>query len=189
MATINPAVPQVYMPAGSTGTPLIRRYSAASHVTDGALVTLSSGQISPAGANVASGILGFAIADSAANYGGSIQTPSTLDQWFGFSQVDTPLVPADASLTGVALVDAPAEVEMNLTATTGWVSGGSQQANIGTQIGIAITSGITLADPTASNKVAEIVELVSFPALGASATGVGDLGARVRVRFLASVLA
>lgn len=189
MATINPAVPQVSMPAGSTGQPQIRAYTPASHINDGDLVVLSGGQIASATANVASGIVGFSIQDSKANYGGSSQAASTLDQWFGFSQVNTPLVPGDALLTKVALVDAPALVEMNLTAVTGWVSGGSFQANIGTQVGIAVTGGVFLADTNASNKVAEIAELVEQPALGASATGVGDLGSRVRVRFFSSVLA
>lgn len=189
MATINPAVPQVSMPAGSTGIPQIRAYFPASHINDGDLVTISAGQIASATANVASGIVGFAIQDSNANYGGSIQTASSLSAWYGFSQVNTPLVPGDAAETKVALVDAPALVEMNLTGTTGWISGGSQQANIGTAIGIAITNGVVLADPTASNKVGEIVELIEYPALGASQIGTGDLGSRVRVKFYASVLA
>jgi hypothetical protein len=187
MATVNVAVPQVYMPAGTTFQPPVQGYTPSAAILDGAICVLSGGTIATATANVASGIVGVAIQNSVQNYGGSIQTTPALNGIFGYSQVNTPLVPADASLTKVAKVYSPALVEINLNITTGWVTGGAQQANIGSAVGLSIdpSTGFFVADPTQSNKVAEIVEAVDGPSFGAA----GDLAKRVRIQFYATVLA
>jgi hypothetical protein len=147
--------------------------------------------LSPASANVAGGIAGVAVMNSWRNYGGSInQQPALLPTLypFGFTQEgDNFSLPLDASQTMYGLLSSPAALEINLTAVTGWITGGTYQANVGTAVGVNIdpTTGNYVMDPNASNKVAVIDAILSGPSAG----GPGDLGARVLVSFYASALA
>ena len=190
MATINIAAPAAVMPAGSTGQVPMQSYTVSSHVNDGDFVVLSGGLIATATANVASGIAGIASHDSNANYGGlaavSPPTVAGLQNVFGYGGIGNPIIPPNEGQTLVALLDAPALVEINLTTATGWVTGGTYQANIGTAVGLNIdsTTGYFVADPNESNKVATIVEKIYGPGFGNN----GDLAARVRIRMYSTVL-
>lgn len=187
MATVNIAPPEAVSQAGSTGQPPIRSFTASSTVLADAFVVLSGGNIATATANVAANIAGIAIHNSSANYGGSEQTAPSLTNVFGYSQVNTPLVPATAGQTLVAILDGPVLVEINLSAVTGWISGGTYQANLGTAVGLGIdsTTGFFVADPNASNKVATVVEKIYGPGFGDT----GDLAARVRIQMYPAALA
>jgi hypothetical protein len=109
----------------------------------------------------------------------------------GHSQVGTPLVPSSPLQTLVASVGIPNLVEINLSATTGWVSGGTQAVNIGSAVGLSVdpTTGFYVADPTVSNLIATIEDILIGPGFtsgyqsGGPITGVGDTSARVRIRF------
>jgi hypothetical protein len=85
-----------------------------------------------------------------------------------------------------ASLGGPASLEINLTAVTGWISGGTYQAYVGLAVGINIdpVTGFYVMDPNASNKVATIVQKLNGPSAG----DVGDLGARVLVTFTPSTL-
>lgn len=186
--TYTATAPIVQSVAGQTGVVPLRSFTASATCKDGALVVLSGGQIAPATANVAGAIAGVAAHDSRANYGGEATASAYVPQdVFGISQVGT-LLPASPGQTLVAQILPDDIVVGNLTATTGWVSGGSQQANIGTAVGIAIdsTTGFAVFDPTASNKVG----VITSKPMGPFATGgdVGNLGAPVGVTFYGSVL-
>jgi hypothetical protein len=181
--------PIVQSVAGQTGVVPLRSFTASSTCHDGDIVVLSAGAIAPATANVATGIAGVAAHDSRANYGGEANAAAYAPQdVFGISQVGT-LLPLSPGQTLVAQIITSDLVVMNLTATTGWVSGGSQQANIGTLVGLAIdgTTGNYVADPTASNKVAIIVSKPLGPFAG-GADDVGNLGAPVGLNFLQASL-
>jgi len=143
--------------------------------------------LSPAAANVASGIAGVAVMQSVKNYGGSINQQPAPTFAFGFTQEgDNWTLPLDASQTMYASLGGPASLEINLTAVTGWISGGTYQAYVGLAVGINIdpVTGFYVMDPNASNKVATIVQKLNGPSAG----DVGDLGARVLVTFYPSVL-
>lgn len=142
--------------------------------------------LSPAAVNVASGIAGVAIMESIKNYGGSVNQQPAPTFAFGFTQEGDPGYPVDASQTMYASLGGPASLEINLTAVTGWISGGTYQATIGTAVGINIdpATGFYVMDPNASNKVATIVQKLNGPSAG----DVGDLGGRVLVTFTPSTL-
>lgn len=187
MATVNIEAPAAVMPSGSTGQVPQISFTAASHVKDGDFVALSGGSIVPAAANAAT-VAGLASHDSLAQYAGLVSGTigaNDLTNAFGYSNNGSPLVPAQARQTLVSALNAPAIVEINLSVLTGWVSGGTYQANVGTQVGLAIdSSGYFVADPNASNKVAIIIDKIEGPSFG----GVGDLAGRVQVRMIASAL-
>jgi len=184
-ATIPVAPPVAALPGSSgQGAPPIAGYTASAHCKVDDIVALAGGEIAPAAANAAGSIAGIAQGDSVAVFQ---QDDTGLQGVFGADNVNTGLLPAGPGLTRVATLGAPVVVEISLTPTTGWVSGGSQQADIGTAVGLAIDggTGFYLADPTASNKVAVIDSKVEGPGKG----GEGDLGGRVRVVFNAAALA
>lgn len=186
---------QVQSAAGQTGVVPLRSFTASATCLDGALVVLASGAIAPATANVAGAIAGVAAHNSNANYGGATVGNATLQGVFGVSQVGT-LLPPSAGQTLVAQILPDDIVVGNLTATTGWMSGGAQQAGIGTAVGIAIdsTTGNCVFDPTASNKVGVITLKINGPFAGATIVGGvpvadgGNLGAPVGVTFYGSAL-
>ena len=181
-STIPYAAPIAMVP-GSIGSDPIIPLTASSHVKEADVVALSGGTISPAAANASGSIAGIAQNDSLAVYQ---QDDTGLQGVFGADNVGTGLLPANAGQTLVLTLKG-IPVQMNLSSTTGWISGGSQQANIGTQVGIAIdgTTGFYYADPTGSNKVAQVTEKIEGPGFG----GAGDLGARVLVVFFDTALA
>ena len=194
MAATQITAPIANVPASIVG-PTTVSLPASSHVHDADIVVLSAGSIAPAAANASGSIAGIAQHDSNAVFA---QIDTGLQGVFGYFQ-GAPLLPPDPGYVIVVPLGAPIIVEINLTATTGWVSGGTQQANIGTAVGLAIDpgTGFYLADPTASNTVAVIVGKpqgvpaglggagVPFPSKG----GVGDTGARVYIAFNAAALA
>jgi hypothetical protein len=194
---IPPQIPIVEVQPGNV-SPNTPSYTADSHCNEGDIVTLggvTAGQIDPAVNNDGSNLLlGIVQMDSLAVY---TQLDAGYQGVFGATNVNTGLLPAAPGQTMVALfLGNP--VAINLTSTTGWVTGGTQQANIGTQVGLALVGGIYLADPTASNKVAYIVQkyigattqiVNSASAQPYGPGGVGDLGARVYIKFLTSALA
>lgn len=195
MAAIAPTIPIANIPASAVGASSVS-LPASSHVHDGDITVLSAGSIAPAAANVATGIAGIAQHDSNAAFA---QLDTGLQGVFGYFQ-GAPLVPNDPGYTILVTLGPPIIVEINLTATTGWVSGGTQQANIGTAVGLAIdgTTGFYLADPTATNTVAVITgKPQSVPdgvgppnTQGDLSKGfVGDTGARVYVAFNSAALA
>lgn len=184
---------------GPFGAPAVQPFTAHAHCNQWDIVTVgtvTAGQIDPAGDDPAGSIAGIAQMDSQAVFQ---QDDSGIQAVFGADNVNTGLLPAEPGQTLVVVFDPAIPVEINLSATTGWISGGSQQATIGTQVGLALdsTSGFYYADPTASNKVATVVQKAEGPTstlTGASNStigygGVGDLGARVFIKFLATALA
>ena len=194
MSTVNISLPQIYMPPGSTGQPNITSYTASSACLDGAIVVLSAGAIAPATANVSGGIAGVALQNSVQNYGVSSQTAPALNAVFGFSQVNTPLVPGDAGLCLVGKLNGPALLEINAAVTVGWVSGGTTQVTVGTAVGIAIdsTTGFYVVDPGQSNAVAVVVSGLQGPSAGGFGTNgpaSGTIAPRVLVQFYATALA
>lgn len=192
-------IPTVEVP-GSQGSPLFPSYNATAEVSDGAIVRLGSttaGEITAAAADDDTLLLGIVQGDSSAVYQ---QLDTGIQGVFGADNVNTGLLPASAGQIPVALFAPPAIVAINLPATTGWISGGAHQAAVGTEVGIGLdgTTGIYYADDQAANKVAVIVAKVQ----GATGQinngqtvqvsgpgGVGDLGARVYIAFIASTLA
>ena len=158
------------------------------HCNDNDIVILSGSGIAPATANIAGGIVGIAQHDSNSNFGGATgQGAASLNTTIFPTQVGTGLFPSSPAGTLVVTLGPPVEVEISLTATTGWVTGGAQQANLGTAVGLAIdgTTGYFVADPTATNKVAVINSKPTGPLKGTN----GDLGARVFIVFNTAALA
>lgn len=155
------------------------------------------GMISPAPIDVATGIVGVAQCSTDQTYGGNpavgIAYP---DLVFGESQVGSGLFSAQPGQIPTITLGPPALVVGNLTATTGWQTGGTQQANYGTLVGINIdpATGYYIFDPTSSNLVATIQDVDNSVnnALVNNQYQVnpsGVLGIRVKVVFLASALA
>lgn len=150
--------------------------------------------IVPAAANVATGIVGLAQHDSYANYGGILNPPippqnTQIQNVFGVSQVGG-LLPLSPSQTIVASLGYGIEVGINLTPSTGWVSGGAQHVNLGSAVGLNIdpVTGFYVADPTLSNLVATITGKINGP-FANPGDDVGNLGTRVRIAFNVASLA
>jgi hypothetical protein len=160
---------------------------------DAAIVILNvDGTIQGAPANVANANLIAGIAQHASS---SVMTSGTSSRdVFGYFQASPVVSNSNAEVIVVPLGDVP--VEINLTASTGWITGGTQQAALGTRVGLAIdpTTGFYVADPTAANKVATITAKPNsvYTLTPTALTGVGnvgDLGARVDIVFDNSALA
>jgi len=188
--------PIAQTPGSANGLPPMLSLPVSSHCNDADFVTETSGTIAPAGANPTL-IAGIVQHDSNANYGGQLPPPAaySLNQVFGVSQQNasagnpSPGFDPSPGYTITATLKNPVIVEMNLTASTGWVTGGTQQANLGTRIGLAIDAGtgFYVADPTASNKIGTVTGKPELPGpggpFGASPGTNGDTGARVLVVF------
>lgn len=159
---------------------------AASHIHDADVVVLTSGQLATAAVGAHANIAGIALHDSNATFFDA--TSGSLQGVFGFGQQATTgqgLSPqAPGWVLFVTLAPSQIVVEMNLPTTTGWVSGGTNQANIGTAVGLNIdgTTGYFYADDQQGNPIGHIVGKAWGPGLGI----VGDLAARVFVAFDAS---
>lgn len=150
--------------------------------------------IVPAAVNVATGIVGLAQHDSNANYGGILNPPiapgnSQIQNVFGVSQVGG-LLPLSPSQTIVASLGYGIEVSINLTPTTGWLSGGSQHVGLGSGVGLNIdpVTGFYVADPTLGNLVAVVTGKINGP-FANPGDDVGNLGTRVRIAFNVASLA
>ena len=179
MALIPIQSPIANVASGQMGPPIFsaRAYS---HINDADIVQFhsTSGELETCSANVASGIIGIAQHDSNAVYD---QITTGLQAVFGSSQENTGLFPGTPGEVLVVTLGANIIVAINLSALTGWVSGGTYQAALGTAVGLGIdgTTGFFYADPNASNKVATVSQKIIGPGFG----GVGDLGARVYIAF------
>jgi hypothetical protein len=161
---------------------------AATHINAADFVnfaTANPGQIQSAPAATATGLIGIAQHDSNAVYN---QVMTGLQAVFGVSQISPTggLLPTLPGEVLVVTLGANIIVAINLSATTGWMTGGTQQANLGTQVGLNIdpVTGFYFADPTVA-AVGTITQKVVGPGQG----GPGDLAARVYVSFNPSALA
>ena len=157
------------------------------HINNGDFVIFdgsNAGYIVTAAGNPAV-VLGIAQHDSNATYD---QVTTGLQGVFGASQENTPLFPGTPGETLYVTLGANIIVAINLPATTGWVTGGTHQANIGTTVGLNIdgTTGFFYADDQASNKIATITQKIVGPQALFGTNG--DLGARVYIAFIASDL-
>jgi hypothetical protein len=155
------------------------------------------GRISSAPANVAGGLVGVAQCSSEMTWQGNPTVGKAYpDSVFGQSNVGTGLFSAMPGQIPVLTLGPPNVVVMNLTPSTGWQAGGTQQATYGTLIGLAIdaATGYYIADPTATNIVA-VIQNVDNSVNNALVNNqyeldpTGILGIRVYVAFLASALA
>jgi len=155
------------------------------------------GRISSAPANVTGGLVGVAQCSSEMTYQGNPAVGKAYpDSVFGESQVGSGLFSAMPGQIPVLTLGPPNVVVMNLTASTGWMTGGTQQATYGTPVGLAIdpATGYYIADPTATNLVAVIQDVdnsVNNALINNQYKNdpTGILGIRVYVVFLASALA
>jgi hypothetical protein len=188
-----PRAPLIRNSALGTGVPH-ENYTPSSHINDADFVTETAGTIASAVADAAF-VLGIAEHDSNANWGGQAVPPAAqnIQNVLGASNVGLGgLVSPSPKQTIVATLGPNIGVEMSLTATTGWITGGAQQANLGTLVGLAIdaTTGYYLADPTASNLIGRIFAKPFAPngPFGGGSGFAGDLGARVLVEFLPAYL-
>jgi len=118
MAAIAPSIPIANIPASAVGAASVS-LPAASHVKDGDITIVSAGSISPAPANVATGLAGISQHDSNAAFA---QLDTGLQGVFGYFQ-GPPLVPADPGYTILVTLGPPIILEINLTAATFWVTG------------------------------------------------------------------
>ena len=187
MAVIPYGAPIANVASGQMGPPIFsaRCYSS-NTIADADFVQIDgshAGYIDTCAADVASGIIGIAQHGSSAVYD---QIATGIQGVFGSSQENTNLFPGTPGEILVVTLGANIIVAINLPATTGWVSGGTHQANLGTEVGLNIdgTTGFFYADDQEANKVAYISQKIIGPGQG----GVGDLGARVYISFIPSVL-
>lgn len=196
MALIPVDIPVAQVPA-SIGSPTpLNLPSSGGTINNADIVVLNgTGQILEAGANPVGSIAGIVQHAGGAVFSGSA---TSLTSSLGYFQ-STPLITLSTQEIIVVPLGAPVTVEISLTATTGWQTGGAQQAFIGTRVGLAVdgVTGYYLADPTASNKVATIAGKPFGPNVTFTGTGTptnskgnpGDLGARVYIAFDATALA
>lgn len=183
MATIPFQKPVANVASGQFGANIYSN-RAASHINDADFVIYSAALIATAGGNPSGGLIGIAQHDSNATYD---QVTTGLQGVFGLSQENTALFPGAPGEVLVVTLGSNILVAINLPSTTGWVTGGTNQANLGTAVGLNIdgTTGFFYADDQASNKVADIVQKVVGPGQGVA----GDTAARVYVVFRAAALA
>ena len=202
MATMLQNIPIAQPPAGARN-PIFsaRPYETGGvyeDIPDGVFVKINNdGSISQASTNPSGSIVGITQHDSYDVFdqfvGPPQGVPVTGQGVFGSTQETNTtsggLVPGAPGETLVATLGAPVVVEINLTTATGWITGGTYQANIGTSVGLAkvTVAGQTVwvADPNGSNKVATISGKPTGPGRGVA----GDLAARVFITMNAAALA
>ena len=190
----SPPVRKFASNTGHSGTTIINPWD---------LVVFSSPGINRCVTNSAS-LSGFTVYGEQGIYGPYGGNPSTTGSpwpWaqtvFGYtSNPGAGVLPDDSIQIAVDSLTGNILLEMSLTNTTGWISGGTQQATINTQVGLFLdpTTNIFVADQTQTNKVAVIRQKAEGPYtllpsgqyLGKGFPG--DLGARVLVSFLPAVL-
>ena len=158
----------------------------------------SPGSVQPAPVNTATGIVGMAICASVQTWHGFPTGPGTMgaEYIFGASNVATGLFSAQPGQLPILTFGPPAEVTMNLPATTGWQQGGLNQATYGTPVGINKdpVTGFYIVDPTVTNLVA-VIQDVDNSVNEAIVNGQyqanprGLLAARVKVVFNPAALA
>jgi hypothetical protein len=186
-------MPQVLQAPG-TGKPLIRPFTEASAQTFklGQVLINSSGNVTimtgATGTGVATNaIIGIAMQDAGALFT-NVSGQPVASQLFGTGQnLATALFPGDQQQCLVALVSQGQQVEFSTAALSGSYYG---TLVVGAQVGIAIVSGIPVADASASNKVAVVVGYAPpGPSIVAGQSVEndyvsGDIGWRCIVEFL-----
>jgi hypothetical protein len=175
--------------SGHTGTGIIY---------GGDFVTSASNVLTRAATNTSTNIFGltnFGEQQIFGPYGGN---PPSLQSVFGYTQAATggPLIPEESLDITVYSMLSQQLFYINISNTTGWISGGTQQATYGTTGGLLLdtTTNLFVFDPTQSNKVMTIwgkavgpnIVLPSGVVLGAGQ--VGDTGARVIAYFNGGVI-
>jgi hypothetical protein len=186
----------IAIPNGAVNAvPILAITAGATEITDGAFVKLSSNTAIACVAGDSANILGIIQGDSFAVFN---QITTGLQGVFGSSQVNTGLFPATPGQVRVATLGSPILVEGNLAANTGWISGGTHQAVLGTAVGLNLdaTSGFYYFDTT-QTEVGTVVGVMTLdgnvilgpPAAATPQSPTGLLGARVLVSFLSTVLA
>jgi len=192
-------IPIVEVPSANVN-PTINPFTMASGQVsnDGDIMLLTGGDVESIGNNVATGFLGIIQHPSGAVFD---QVVTGIQGVFGTDNVNSGLLPADAGQVLVALFGGGAVVAINLNQNTGWITGGTYQANVGTPVAIYkdAATGIYYADTQGSNAVAEVLGLTGGPTTQQSFNGAslqtigdggpGDLGCRVYIKFNPAALA
>lgn len=154
-------------------------YPMSGTVNPGDIVALTSGVAASVATNAAA-LAGIAMHGSAEIY----NTPNAsvgVGTLFGFNEVGSGLFTAEPTNLHVLIpLAGETEVEFSLNQATTYA-----QSLVGTQVGILLSGGVYVADPTQGNKVATIVRLVEGP--GQQTLG-NTGGGRVIVKFLAAAL-
>lgn len=141
--------PTTYLPPGREGgQPIFSATIGGTHINDASFVQLvvATGLIQPAPVGATTNIAGIIQHDSSAVWD---QQDTTLQGVFGSSLVNTGLFPAAPGQALVATLGPPVLAVANLSAVTGWISGGTNQANFGTAVGLNLdaTTGYYYFDP------------------------------------------
>jgi hypothetical protein len=194
--------PNTYLPPLNTagGQPIFSATIGNQHINDASFVVLGTaapnvGAIIPAAVGANSNIVGIIQHDSSAVWD---QQDPGLQGVFGFSLVNTGLFPAAPGQALVGTLGPPVLAEANLSANTGWISGGGNQATFGTPVGLNLdpTTGFYYFDPTQSRigVVSGVLTgdgnmILGVPYQPTPIGLTGTLGARVVVAFDPQVLA
>lgn len=192
MAQTIPYQPIRLIETGSAGEPNVYSIPAAGGqtLTEGDIATIAGGNLSKAAANAAiSTIAGLVRAGNDSVYHTASPSKTSI---FGFDQIGTALMPGTNANPQIIGLGAGIQLEISLNQATTLAA-----SLVGTQVGLGYdaTTGYFFADPTAANKIAEIVQVSGGPdALNspAGATGIGngalgDSGGRVVVQFLSGL--
>ena len=193
--TFTYSAPSTYLPSGREGgQPIFSAPIGVQHINDASFVQLAAGVIVPCAVGATTNISGIIQHDSSAVWD---QQDTTLQGVFGSSLVNTGLFPAAPGQALVATLGAPVLAVANLSATTGWQSGVTAQANFGTAVGLNLDpiTGFYYFDPgqAAIGNIAGVITGDGSMILGVpySPTPIGltgTLGARVLVSFNQSAL-
>lgn len=162
--------------SGHTGNNIIRR---------GDFVTITAGTLARSAANVSANVFGLAIHGELQEF--TEGTPAFgLDysnQLFGAGQVSTAtsggLIPAEPGNVHVNALLMNQLFEISMTSTTGWVSGGASQVNIGSTFGLNIdaTTQLFIGDTTQANKIFTVYNISTRGGIGGSGfAGAGQAG-------------
>lgn len=193
--------PLTYLPPLMTGgQPIFSGTIGNTHINDASFVSMGTtapniGAIIPTPVGASLNIVGIIQADSSAVWD---QQDTGLQGVFGHSLVNTGLFPAAPGQALVATLGPPVLAEANLNQNTGWISGGTSQANFGNAVGLNIdpTTGFYFFD-LGQPRVGVIAGVITGDGnmiLGVPYTPTpvgltGTQGARILVAFDIAVLA
>ena len=161
-------------------------------------VTSAANVLTRAATNAAGSIFGLTNYGEQQIFGPYGGNPPAIQSVFGYTQASTggPLIPEDSIDVEVWSGLQNQLFEISLSSTTGWISGGAQQAVFGTTGGILLdaTTNLFVFDQTQSNKIMTVwgkavgpnILLPSGLVLGKGT--IGDTGARVLVYFNSGVI-
>ena len=204
MASLIYQLPQAFVDekSESPGTRAITPtagHSTTTIIQENDFIVLASGFANRAATNTASALFGLTEYSETEMWGGSTYAAFSRTGAFGVSSgIGTLLAPEPVQIKAVPLFDIPFDVSLrnDATVSVGWISGGTNQVVLGTQVGLYLdtVSNMFVVDPTQSNKVAVIYDKLYGPTnilpngqyIGNGVAG--DTGGRVRIKFLSSVL-